>query len=81
MDDIVIMNEANVPRNLWKLARVEQTYPDDDGLVRKVQVKVADGALDNDGRPTRSATLLNRPVQKLTLLLSRDEYQDRGIPT
>ena len=35
VDDIVIMKDEEVLRNLWKLGR------DDDGLVRKVQVRVA----------------------------------------
>ena len=79
--DIVIMKDDNLPRNRWKLALVEETYPDDDGLVRKVRLKIADQNLDKNGRPTGPATRLCRPVQKLILLLSREEYEDRGIPT
>ena len=79
--DIVIMKDNNLPRNRWKLALVEETYPDDDGLVRKVRLKIADRNLDKNGRPTGPATRLCRPVQKLILLLSREEYEDRGIPT
>ena len=79
--DIVIMKDDNLPRNRWKLALVEETYPDDDGLVRKVRLKIADRNLDKNGRPTGPATRLCRPVQKLILLLSREEYEDRGIPT
>ena len=51
-------------------------YPDDDGLVRKVRLKIADQNLDKNGWPTGSATDLCRPVQKLILLLSRKEYED-----
>ena len=79
--DIVIMKDDNLPRNRWKLALVEETYPDDDGLVRKVRLKIADRNLDKNGRPTGPATIWCRPVQKLILLLSREEYEDRGIPT
>ena len=79
--DIVIIKDDNLPRNRWKLALVEETYPDDDGLVRKVRLKIADRNLDKNGRPTGPATRLCRPVQKLILLLSREEYEDRGIPT
>ena len=78
---IVIIKDNNLPRNRWKLALVEETYPDDDGLVRKVRLKIADRNLDENGRPTGPATSLCRPVQKLILLLSREEYEDRGIPT
>ena len=40
--DIVILKDEGVPRNLWKLAHVEATYPNGDGYVRKVKVPVAD---------------------------------------
>lgn len=81
VDDIVIIKDDNLPRNCWKIARVDETYPDGDGLVRKVRLKVADRNLDDNGRPTGSETNLYRPVQKLVLLLSREESEDRGIPT
>ncbi|KAK3748971.1 hypothetical protein QZH41_006839 [Actinostola sp. cb2023] len=35
IDDIVIIKEESQPRNRWQLARVADTYPGDDGLVRK----------------------------------------------
>ena len=76
-----LLRMTNLPRNCWKLVLVEETYPDDDGLVRKVRLKIADRNLDKNGRPTGPATRLCRPVQKLILLLSREEYEDRGIPT
>ena len=81
VDDIVIVKDDNSPRNCWKIARVEETYPDDDGLVRKVRLKIADRNLDDNGRPRGPATSLYRPVQKLVLLLSHEECEDRGIPT
>lgn len=81
VDDVVIIKDDNLPRNSWKIARVDETYPDDDGLVRKVRLKVADRNLDDNGRPTGPVTNLYRPVQKLVLLLSREESEDRGIPT
>ena len=81
VDDIVIVKDDNSPRNCWKIVRVEETYPDDDGLVRKVRLKIADRNLDDNGRPRGPATSLYRPVQKLVLLLSHEECEDRGIPT
>ena len=70
--DIVIVKDVNLPRNQWQLARVEQAYPSDDGLVRKVKLTIADPALDKDGRRTKSPVSLERPVQKLVLLVPRD---------
>jgi len=40
--DVVILKDDSAPRNPWKLARVDQTYLDDDGLVRKVCIAVAE---------------------------------------
>lgn len=71
--DVVIIKDDNQPRNLWQLARVVQTYPSDDGLVRKVKVQVADSSLDRSGSRTRSLVFLDRPVQKLVLLVRCNE--------
>ena len=81
VDDVVIVKDDNLPRNAWKIARVDETYPDDGGLVRKVRLKIADRNLGDNGRPTGPAAHLFRPVQKLILLLSCEECEDRGIPT
>ena len=81
VDDIVVVIDDNSPRNCWRIARVEETYPDDDGLVRKVRIKIADRNLDENGRPAGPPTSLCRPVQKLILLLPHEEREDRGIPT
>jgi len=80
VDDIVILKDDSSPRNLWELARVEQTYSDNDGLVKKVRIAVADDSLDNEGKRTRAVVFLKRPIQKLILLLPADSDEDRGIP-
>ena len=49
VDDIVVFMDDNSPRNSWRIARVEEVYPDDDGLVRKVRIKIADRNLDRNG--------------------------------
>ena len=69
MDDVVIIKDDNLPRNQWRLARVVQTYPSDDGLVRKVKLVVADPSLDRRGSRTPTPVFLDRPVQKLVLLV------------
>ena len=75
--EVVIVKDIVTPRNRWKLARIVETYPENNGLVRKVAL--AYRTLDNQGRRKRRISCLDRPVQKLVLLLSRDEYEDRGI--
>ena len=65
--DLVILKDDNIPRNCWKLARVAETYPDEDGLVRKVKVAVANQSGDGDGSSLKGSRIshLDRPVQKL----------------
>ncbi|KAK3742214.1 hypothetical protein QZH41_000663 [Actinostola sp. cb2023] len=50
VDDIVIVKDDNAARNCWQLARVSATYPSLDGLLRKVQVALADSCLDKHGK-------------------------------
>ena len=49
-DDVVMIKDENLPRNVWQLARVSAVYPSSDGQVRKVQVSLADRCLDNKGK-------------------------------
>ena len=81
VDDIVVVVDDNLPRNCWRLAHVEETYPDADGLVRKVCIKIADRNLDESCQPPGPLTRLSRPVQKLVLLLPHEEREGRGIHT
>ena len=48
--DIVLMVDDNTKRGHWPKARVEKTYPDKDGIVRRVQVKTADNRFMRDIR-------------------------------
>ena len=40
VNDIVIIKDQNTPRNQWKLGKITEAHPDNDGLVRKVKVLV-----------------------------------------
>ena len=55
--------------NLWKLARVTEVYQGSDGHVRSVKLAVAQANLDGQARRRQPVTYLERPVQKLVLLL------------
>lgn len=78
--DVVILKDDSLPRNCWKLARINEAYPGKDGLIRKVSIAVANNTLDDTGRRTRPTIYLERPAQKLILLVPRDVQEDRGIP-
>lgn len=72
-DDVVIIKDEDQSRNQWRLARVVQAYPSDDGLVRKVKLLVADSSLDKHGKRSKPPAYLDRPVQKLVLLVPCDD--------
>ena len=69
VDDVVIVKDEGLPWNQWRLARVVETYPSDDALVRKVKLLVADSSLDKCGKRSKPPVYLDRPVQKLVLLV------------
>lgn len=73
----VVVNDEDLPRNL---ARVVETYPSDDGLVRKVKLAIGDSTSDDKERRKRPISYIDRLVHKLVLLFSNGELQDQGFP-
>lgn len=67
--DIVMEKADGLPRNEWRLARVTETTTDKDGLVRRVKVCLGDRNLEKDSRRLNKLSVIERPVQKLILLL------------
>ena len=66
--DVVLLKDDSTARNQWRSARVEETYMDEDGLVRRVRVLVGDAHLNEKGERIRAKSVLERPIQKLVLL-------------
>ena len=62
------LQEEDLPRNCWKLARVIDTSVDDDGLVRKAKVQIGDKNLSKDGKRKNKLSTIERPIQKLVVL-------------
>ena len=60
IDDVVLLSEMNIPRGQWKLGRITEIFPGDDGIVRNVKVKTSSGEY-------------KRAVQKCCLILEADE--------
>jgi hypothetical protein len=48
--DIVLVTSESLNRSEWPLGRVIRTYPDTDGIVRKVDVKIMKGKVLRDIR-------------------------------
>ena len=72
--DIVLFQDSNLVRGNWKLGRVSQVFPSQDGKVRKVEVRYKNpqpGEPTNEYRGKNFATL-QRPVQRLVVILPVD---------
>lgn len=59
----------DLPRKEWKLGRVIETTVGRDGLVRTVKLCVGNRDLNKKGHRCSKVTIIERPVQKLVLLL------------
>ena len=75
VDDIVIIKDDNAPCSRWQLARVCAVNRSSDGRVRTVKLAQADACLDEKGRRVKE---VERPVQKLVLLMSKDDYESES---
>jgi hypothetical protein len=69
--DVVLLHDEDLPRNKWPLARIVRVLPSKDGLVRKVQLQIT-----RNGK----RVMLERPIQKLTLLVEKDEDREESPP-
>ena len=81
--DIVILKDDSVPRNCWKLARVETTYPDADGYVRKVKVAVADqSSVSRCERKENGSycVLPGKTHSRIDIADITQGTEDRGVP-
>ena len=58
-----------LPRGEWRLARVLATVRGKDGLVRRVKISFGDKRLNKKGERLGKLSMVERPVQKLVLLL------------
>ena len=60
--DVVLMMDDDCKRSQWSMGRVVDTYPDNEGRVRSVEVKT-------------TKVVYKRPITRLCLLLSKKEYE------
>ena len=67
--DIVLLKDVNLYRGNWKLARVIDTIPDADGLVRRVKLLIGMSDLSRSGKRLTNPTILERPIHKLVLII------------
>ncbi|XP_061736975.1 uncharacterized protein LOC133539000 [Nerophis ophidion] len=72
VNDIVLLKDDLAPRNEWKLARITDVYPGSDGRVRKLKLMVSETTFDKKGKLTTKTGFLDRPVQKVVILLEAE---------
>ncbi|XP_073766183.1 uncharacterized protein isoform X2 [Danio rerio] len=72
VNDIVILKDDVSPRNKWKLAKVVDVYQGKDGKVRQVKLLMSDSSLDGKGKRLSKPSYLERPIQKVVILLEAD---------
>ena len=72
INDVVIVKDDTAPRNEWKLAKVTDVYPGEDGCVRKLQLLIGNAALDDKGKRLTKPVYLERPIHKTVTLLEAD---------
>jgi hypothetical protein len=73
--DVVLLHEE-APRMKWPMGVVTAVHLSQDGLVRRIQIKVANRHLDASGVPTKKPSMLERPIQKIVLLLPAHNLDD-----
>ena len=68
--DIVLIQDSNTVRGRWKMGRICNVYPGSDGKVRNVEVEY------KCNPDSKVFIKINRPVQRLVLLLPCDDNGD-----
>ena len=68
IDDVVLIRDKEAHRNNWSMDVVNQTFPNDDGKVRKIEV-----------RTSRGGQLVHyvRPITEVVLLVPQRRDKDR----
>ena len=57
--DIILLKDSEAPRNHWPTGLVERVFPSEDGLVRKLEVRIV-----KDGQPRTYV----RPISEIVFL-------------
>ncbi|XP_067279675.1 uncharacterized protein [Pseudorasbora parva] len=70
--DVVMDTDETLPRNEWRLGRIIDTVTSQDGLVRKVTIALGDKKLNKKGGRVNKVSKVERPAQKLVLLLEAE---------
>lgn len=72
VNDVVIIKEDMLPRSQWQLGRVIEAVKESDGFVRRVKVKLGQRKLTGKRDQPSKPTIVERPIQKLVVLLEEE---------
>lgn len=70
--DMVLIQDENTPPSRWPLGRIQEVFLSTDGLVRSAAVRISTINRTGSNRQ-QTTTVLQRPVQKLCILLPDDQ--------
>ena len=65
--------DENRPRMEWPIAIITEVKRDSDGLVRRIKARRGNSELDKEGKPSKLASVLERPIQKIVVLLENND--------
>ena len=79
IDDIVLIKDDYLAHNHWELARVVKTNRGEDGHERTVELILADPNISKEVVRTKPVRMLERPIHKLVLLMTRSEAEEQEL--
>ena len=73
--DVVIIQDSNLVRGSWRLGRVSNVFPGDDGRVRNVEIQYKQFSTNEQVNvyTGKEYSAIQQPVQKLAVLVPVDE--------
>ena len=71
--DVVLLVDENSPRMEWPIAIITEVKRDSDGLVRRIKARRGNSELDKEGKSLKLASVLERPIQKVVVLLESND--------
>ena len=74
----MIVQDSKQIRGNWRLARISDVFPSDDGRVRKVELKYKNEKPGEAGNKYAGSpyTRIERPVQRIVVIVPIDEDDD-----
>ena len=76
VEDVCLLQDPNAVRGEWRLCIVTEVYPDSNGVVRNVEVKVATRFKGRGPYQSQVLYKLKRHVSNLIVIVPKEENED-----